>query len=249
MFKVIYGATYMKMIEALIRDDTRLICVITIQPAPEKDSLNLDIFIPSKGQTLSGVMPAGGEPAVQVARAIMTIFPVSALPKPADPELRPASERMADHLPLSGTEEVWAEIDKKMAEIDKRADKLANDIEDLRESQPEDDDETQPLSPETIEELSKGSFPEQWRLVERRIGSLDKREVEFIEREKSLLEREQKLANRKINEEIDNRISAGEGLPVQDWPTSVEKRIQELQKSLREKELEQPPKADNSKCP
>ena len=68
------------MIEALIRDHTRLICLITIQPGPDKESLNVDIFTPSKGQTLSGVMSAGGEPAQQIARAIMTVFPVSALP-------------------------------------------------------------------------------------------------------------------------------------------------------------------------
>lgn len=68
------------MIEALIRDDKRLICVVIIQDGPDKDSLNVDIFIPSKGQTLSGVMNGGGEPAQQVARAIMTVFPVSALP-------------------------------------------------------------------------------------------------------------------------------------------------------------------------
>lgn len=68
------------MIEALIRDDKRLICVIVIQDGPDKESLNVDIFIPSKGQTLSGVMSAGGEPAQQVARAIMTVYPVSALP-------------------------------------------------------------------------------------------------------------------------------------------------------------------------
>lgn len=68
------------MIEALIRDEKRLICVVTIRETPDKDSLNVDVFIPSKGQTLSGLMPAGGEPAQQVARAIMTVFPVSAIP-------------------------------------------------------------------------------------------------------------------------------------------------------------------------
>lgn len=68
------------MIEALIRDEKRLKCVITIQPAADKDSLNVDLFLPSEGKTLSGVMPAGGEAAAQVARAIMTVFPVSALP-------------------------------------------------------------------------------------------------------------------------------------------------------------------------
>ena len=67
------------MIEAMIRDDQRLLCLLTIQPGPDKESLNVDLFIPGKGQTLSGVMPAGGEPAQQVARAIMTVYPVSAL--------------------------------------------------------------------------------------------------------------------------------------------------------------------------
>ena len=68
------------MIEALIRDDKRLICVVTIQDGPDKQSLNVDIFIPGKGQTLSGVMSAGGEPAQLVARAIMTVYPISAIP-------------------------------------------------------------------------------------------------------------------------------------------------------------------------
>lgn len=67
------------MIEALIRDDKRLVCVVIIQDGPDRESLNVDIFIPSKGQTLSGVMPAGGEAPAQVARAIITVYPISAL--------------------------------------------------------------------------------------------------------------------------------------------------------------------------
>lgn len=73
------------MIEALIRDDKSLKCIVIIQPGPDhstalKDSLNVDIYLAGQGKTLSGVMPAGGEPAQQVARAIMTVYPVSALP-------------------------------------------------------------------------------------------------------------------------------------------------------------------------
>lgn len=67
------------MIEALIRDDKRLICLITIQPTADEESLNVDLFIPGEGKTLSGVMPAGGGAAQQVARAIMTAYPISAL--------------------------------------------------------------------------------------------------------------------------------------------------------------------------
>lgn len=67
------------MIEALIRDEKRLICVITIQPSTNKDSLNVDLFLPGEGKTLSGVMPGGSEPTKLVARAIMTVYPISAL--------------------------------------------------------------------------------------------------------------------------------------------------------------------------
>ena len=67
------------MIEAQIRDDKRLLCVLIIQPTPDKDTLGVDLFIPGKGTTLSGVMPAGGGEAQQVARAIMTVFPISGL--------------------------------------------------------------------------------------------------------------------------------------------------------------------------
>ena len=68
------------MIEVLIRDEKRLIYVLTIRQGPDKDRLDVDVFIPSAGKTLSGVMPAGGGAPQQVARAIMTVFPVSALP-------------------------------------------------------------------------------------------------------------------------------------------------------------------------
>lgn len=68
------------MIEAQIRDEKRLICLITIQPGPDKKSLNVDLFLPAEGKTLSGVMPAGGEAAQQVARAVMTVYPLSAIP-------------------------------------------------------------------------------------------------------------------------------------------------------------------------
>ena len=68
------------MIEALIRDEKSLKCIVIIQERPDKDGLDVDIFLPGQGKTLSGVMPAGGEPAQQVARAIMTVYPVSALP-------------------------------------------------------------------------------------------------------------------------------------------------------------------------
>lgn len=67
------------MIEAQIRDDKKLLCVVIIQPTPNKDRLEVDLFIPGKGTTLSGVMSAGGGEAQQVARAIMTVFPISAL--------------------------------------------------------------------------------------------------------------------------------------------------------------------------
>ena len=78
------------MIEALIRDDVKLVCLITVRPGPDGGSSDVDIFIPSEGKTLSGVMPAGGEPAQQVARAIMTVFPVSALtPKERASKLNP----------------------------------------------------------------------------------------------------------------------------------------------------------------
>jgi len=67
------------MIEALIRDDKRLICVITIQSAADKDSLNVDLFLPGEGKTLSGLMPAGGGAPQLVARAVMTVFPISVI--------------------------------------------------------------------------------------------------------------------------------------------------------------------------
>ena len=73
------------MIEATIRDDKSLKCVVIIEQGPDKDRLDVDIFLPTQGKTLSGVMPAGGEPAQQVARAVMTIYPVSAL-TPAERE-------------------------------------------------------------------------------------------------------------------------------------------------------------------
>jgi len=68
------------MIEAMIRDDKRLISVVTIRQGPDKDSLNVDLFIPGEGKTLSGVMSAGGGELQQVARAIMTVYPISAIP-------------------------------------------------------------------------------------------------------------------------------------------------------------------------
>jgi len=67
------------MIEALIRDDNRLVSLITIHPGPDADSLNIDVFLPGEGKTLCGIMPAGGGATQQVARAIMTVYPVSAL--------------------------------------------------------------------------------------------------------------------------------------------------------------------------
>ena len=152
------------MIEALIRDDTKLICVVIIQEpvqvidGPDRDGLNFAIFFPSKkGRSLiegadshptySGVMAGGGEPAQQVARAIMTVYPVSALPKPA-------SEIVPEHGDCRDREE----------------------DESLPEGQP----------PPVTEKLSQEMFPESWRLVERRMASLDKREANFIEREKKL---------------------------------------------------------------
>lgn len=68
------------MIEAQIRDEKSLKCIVIIGKGPDRESLNVDIFLPGQGKTLSGVMPAGGEPAQQVARAVMTVYPVSALP-------------------------------------------------------------------------------------------------------------------------------------------------------------------------
>lgn len=68
------------MIEALIRDEKSLKCIVIIGKGPDRESLNVDIFIPSEGKTISGVMPASGGELQQVARAIMTVYPVSALP-------------------------------------------------------------------------------------------------------------------------------------------------------------------------
>ena len=134
------------MIEALIRDEKKLVCVVTIQPGPDKDSLNCDIFIPSKGQTLSGVMPAGGEPAQQVARAVMTVYPISALPPAecADSPLDRSSEtpdepettKEPDRYAGSSTEEAWDEIDRRTGDLDKREKKLEQDIENFRKSHP-----------------------------------------------------------------------------------------------------------------
>ena len=204
------------MIEALIRDEKRLICVITIQLAPDKDSLNVDIFIPGEGKTLSGVMPAGGSAPQQVARAIMTVFPVSALPK-SEPDLRPASQILKENaIPLS-PEMVESEKSAYQVAREKRRQEMIEREDRLHETGPAPMDgspetlesplEGEPLSPEIIEQarhaqqraeevwdtldrriekLSKESFPEQWALVSRRMASLDKREVEFIEREKKL---------------------------------------------------------------
>lgn len=130
-----------EMIEALIRDDKRLKCIVIIEDAPDKDSLNVDIFLLGQGKTLSGVMPGGGEPAVRVARAIMTVYPVSALPKLVDSESRhplyPAMNKdsAVDLRPASQqVRERKAGLYKEMAELDKRADKIAADIENLRKS-------------------------------------------------------------------------------------------------------------------
>ena len=131
------------MIEALIRDDKRLICLICIRPGPDKESLNVDIFIPSEGKTLSGVMPAGGEPAQQVARAVMTVYPISAL-SPAWTEARKDifSTSPLDRRPEPGPEsdrsedERWAALRKKDLELDEREKKLDQDIKNLRKSHP-----------------------------------------------------------------------------------------------------------------
>ena len=142
------------MIEALIRDDKRLICLVCIQAGPDKESLRCDIYIPSKGQTLSGVMPAGGEPAQQVARAVMTVYPVSALhpttPEPGtesdrsdveEKEEGPILELSRDMFP-----EVWELVSRRMSNLDKRdavlrdrEKKLEQDIESFRKSHPDRD--------------------------------------------------------------------------------------------------------------
>ena len=147
------------MIEALIRDDKRLICLICIRPGPDKESLNVDIFIPSEGKTLSGVMPAGGEPAQQVARAVMTVFPVSALPLeeravPLSPETleshlegQPVDSSEDDKVKISKDvfPEVWTLVQRRMSALDKREavlidreKKLTADIENFRKSHPGD---------------------------------------------------------------------------------------------------------------
>ena len=151
------------MIEALIRDDKRLICLVCIQAGPDKESLNVDIFIPSKGQTLSGLMPAGGEPAQQVARAVMTVYPISAL-SPAWTEARKdrfltppldrssetldepkttLPEKEPDRYAGPSTKEALAELDRRTYVLDQyekslgeREKQLNRDIKNFRKSHP-----------------------------------------------------------------------------------------------------------------
>ena len=69
------------MIEATIRDENNLLYILIIRPAtcmhdqPIRDALEVDVFIPAKGEHLSATMPAGGDPPAQIARAFMTVFP------------------------------------------------------------------------------------------------------------------------------------------------------------------------------
>jgi hypothetical protein len=62
-----------------------LLCLLTIRPAEDKkgepipDALEVDAFIPERGEHLSATMPAGGERTAQVARALMTVFPPAPL--------------------------------------------------------------------------------------------------------------------------------------------------------------------------
>lgn len=76
------------MIEVTIRDENKLLCLLTIRPAKDKqgdltpDALEVDAFLPYKGITLSATIPAGGDKTAQVARALMAIFP----PVPIPPE-------------------------------------------------------------------------------------------------------------------------------------------------------------------
>lgn len=65
--------------EATIREDGKLTCVLIIRPGQQPDTLEVSTLISAKGTLLSATMPAGSGPAQQVARAIMTVFPVSAL--------------------------------------------------------------------------------------------------------------------------------------------------------------------------
>jgi len=111
----------------MIRDDKRLISVVTIRQGPDKDSLNVDLFIPGEGKTLSGVMPAGGGELQQVARAIMTVYPVSSLPTDSTEE-----DKGYDH-------EGWSMVEIKRAKeiLDKREEKLEQDIENFRKSHPD----------------------------------------------------------------------------------------------------------------
>lgn len=144
------------MIEALIRDEKRLVCVITIQEGPDKDSLNVDIFIPSKGQTLSGAMPAGGEPAQLVARAVMTVFPVSAL-KPEGLPLSP--EITEDTIVKTDTEKAIAKFQERVVKLD----------------------EGEALAPPRPE-----PGPESDRSKDERWAALKKKDLELDEREKKL---------------------------------------------------------------
>lgn len=148
------------MIEALIRDDKRLICLVSIRPGPDKESLNVDIFLPGQGKTLSGVMPAGGEPAQQVARAVMTVYPISALPtdayqvalekrrkemverenarregKPADSNKDGRSDLEIAACIAIGKRNL--ELNEREADLSDHEKKLEQDIENLRKSHPD----------------------------------------------------------------------------------------------------------------
>lgn len=196
------------MIEALIRDDIRLICLITIQPGPDKESLNVDLFTPGEDKTLSGVMPAGGEATQLVARAIMTVFPVSDLPKP---DLRPASQIVRER--KLANKKINEEVDKKTLELDELettirlgerefhlrqkeiilAKKLRNEKVNRRLYEaahgplpPEMAGDCRDQEEDETLESPLESFQEQWALLSRRMASLDKREAEFNEREKKL---------------------------------------------------------------
>ncbi|TET95034.1 MAG: hypothetical protein E3J26_03535 [Candidatus Zixiibacteriota bacterium] len=148
------------MIEALIRDDTRLVCLITIQDGPDGDSLRVDVYIPSKGQTLSGLMPSGGGELQQVALAIMTVYPVSALPKP---DLRPASQILKENaIPLS-SEMIDSRIDAdKGVPVDSKP------------------------APDLSIEVQRVALDNRMAKMDERNASLDKRWWKLVEREKKL---------------------------------------------------------------
>ena len=158
------------MIEALIRDDKRLICLVTIQSVPGRDGLNVDMFIPREGKTLSGVMPAGGGIPQQVARAIMTVFPISALP----------------------TDAYQVALEKRRKEMVERENaRSEGKPADSSDRSPETLDEPKTTLPEKEPDRYAGPSTEE------ALAELDRRTDDLDKYEKSLGEREEQL-NRDI---------------------------------------------------